>query len=178
MVSAEFFTAVERGARAVRGNASPFGGVQLVRTTTQTLPRSPARTTDATRHPHTHAQQVCCGDFFQLPPISKRPSPDLPKDAFLNRGFAFQSPVWNKCEMQSVILTKGAAMHAQRMRAMRICVSMRRILTQACCPAHARAQSFGRRTRCLYRSSTTCARGAARARWPCCSSAACGRCRA
>ncbi len=79
MISAEFFTAVERGARAVRGNSQPWGGVQL----------------------------LVCGDFFQLPPIERRPSPGMPKDAFLNRGFAFQSPAWLRSEMQEVVLTKG-----------------------------------------------------------------------
>ena len=62
----------------MRSNASPWGGVQL----------------------------VVCGDFYQLPPIERRPSPNLPKDAFLNRGFAFQSPCWLRCDMQEVILTK------------------------------------------------------------------------
>jgi hypothetical protein len=51
MISAEFFTCVERGARAVRGIGAPWGGVQI----------------------------VCCGDFCQLPPIERRPSPGLPK---------------------------------------------------------------------------------------------------
>ena len=99
MISAELFSAIERGARAIRGNALPWGGVQL----------------------------VVCGDFCQLPPIERRPGPGLPKaralaalaararaadaargsqDAFMNRGFAFQSPVWHKCGMQEVILTK------------------------------------------------------------------------
>jgi hypothetical protein len=30
------------------------------------------------------------------------------QDAFLNRGFAFQSPAWLRCEMHEVMLTKGA----------------------------------------------------------------------
>ena len=78
MISAELFTAIERGARSVRSSAAPWGGVQL----------------------------VVCGDFFQLPPIERRPAPGLPKDAFMNRGFAFQSPCWLRCDMQEVILTK------------------------------------------------------------------------
>ena len=78
MISAELFTSIERGARSVRSNAAPWGGVQL----------------------------VVCGDFFQLPPIERRPAPGLPKDAFMNRGFAFQSPCWLRCDMHEVILTK------------------------------------------------------------------------
>ena len=86
MISAEFFSSVERGARLVRGNGEPWGGVQV----------------------------VVCGDFAQLPPIERRPSPTLPKDAFLNRGFAFQSPAWRRSGMHEVILTKGVcARHAR-----------------------------------------------------------------
>lgn len=51
-------------------------------------------------------QMVLCGDFFQLPPISKRFSPNLPEDTFFNRGFTFQAPVWNQMEMESVLLEK------------------------------------------------------------------------
>lgn len=78
MVSAEFWTAMERVVRGIRGSELPFGGVQL----------------------------VLSGDFCQLPPVSQRPGSNLPPDAFLNRGYAFQSPVWNRSNITEVILTK------------------------------------------------------------------------
>ena len=48
-----------------------------------------------------HAPSIVC-----LAAIERRPAPGLPKDAFMNRGFAFQSPCWLRCDMQEVILTK------------------------------------------------------------------------
>ena len=78
MISAEFLTALERGIREVRGDERPWGGIQM----------------------------VFSGDFAQLPPISQRPSPTLPPDAFLNRGYAFQAPIWNRADTVSVVLTK------------------------------------------------------------------------
>ena len=78
MVSAEFWTAMERVVRDIRASNLPFGGVQL----------------------------VLSGDFCQLPPVSQRPGPNLPPDAFLNRGYAFQSPVWNRSNITEVVLTK------------------------------------------------------------------------
>ncbi len=54
MVSAELFSALERGARLARDNARPWGGVQL----------------------------IVCGDFHQLPPISndsKKSKEQLPE---------------------------------------------------------------------------------------------------
>ena len=50
--------------------------------------------------PHLPATQlVLCGDFFQLPPITARWTPSLPKTTFLNRGFCFQVGlvVWRGC---------------------------------------------------------------------------------
>ena len=78
MVSAEFWTALERGVRAIRGSEAPFGGIQL----------------------------VLSGDFAQLPPVSNRAVPGQSADLFLNRGFAFQSPVWNRSGVAEVLLTK------------------------------------------------------------------------
>ena len=78
MVSAEFWTSLERVVRDVRGSDQPFGGVQL----------------------------VLSGDFCQLPPVSQRGGGNLPPDAFLNRGYAFQSPVWNRSNITEVLLTK------------------------------------------------------------------------
>ncbi|PSC73766.1 DNA helicase ATP-dependent [Micractinium conductrix] len=78
MVSAEFFELLEQMTRAIRGLPAPFGGLRL----------------------------VLCGDFFQLPPISDRWRANLPHNTFLNRGFAFQSPAWRRCDLQCVVLTK------------------------------------------------------------------------
>lgn len=64
MVSAEFWTALERGIRQIRGGELPWGGLQL----------------------------VLCGDFAQLPPVATRPSPNQPPDVFLNRGAFVYAP--------------------------------------------------------------------------------------
>jgi hypothetical protein len=77
MVSAEFFTAVERGARAVRGNASPFGGVQLVRKMTQTLLRSLRAA--LTPHAPTHARTP--GVLRRLLPAAANLKAPLPRPA-------------------------------------------------------------------------------------------------
>ncbi|KAK2583374.1 hypothetical protein KPH14_009365 [Odynerus spinipes] len=60
MVNAEFFDKLEAVARHVRRNERPFGGVQI----------------------------ILCGDFFQLPPVSKRDE---------KVKFCFQSEAWEKC---------------------------------------------------------------------------------
>ncbi|XP_043670717.1 ATP-dependent DNA helicase PIF1 isoform X1 [Vespula pensylvanica] len=60
MVDAEFFDKLEVVARHIRKNEKPFGGIQL----------------------------ILCGDFFQLPPVSKR-------DEKIK--FCFQSEAWEKC---------------------------------------------------------------------------------
>lgn len=73
MVSAEFWSACERGVRAIRGSEAPWGGVQT----------------------------VLCGDFCQLPPISTRTYAGQPADVFLNRGFCFQSPAWARAQSAS-----------------------------------------------------------------------------
>lgn len=74
---------LERQVRHIRevlntGGDLPFGGIQL----------------------------ILCGDFFQLPPIEKRPGANVPSDAFFNRGFAFQAPAWNRCRLHNIRLTK------------------------------------------------------------------------
>lgn len=60
MVDGDFFDKIETVARHVRRTERPFGGIQL----------------------------ILCGDFFQLPPVSKN-----------NDGakFCFQSEAWQKC---------------------------------------------------------------------------------
>ncbi|PRW56986.1 DNA helicase ATP-dependent [Chlorella sorokiniana] len=78
MISAEFFHMIEAMCRSIRGLDAPFGGLQL----------------------------VLCGDFFQLPPITTRWTPSLPKATFLNRGFCFQCPAWHRCNLECRVLTK------------------------------------------------------------------------
>ncbi len=51
MLSAEFFQIIEEKLRAIRGIAKPAGGLQI----------------------------IVCGDFFQLPPVTKRVQPGMPK---------------------------------------------------------------------------------------------------
>ena len=47
------------------------------------------------------------GDFFQLPPVTKRPNEQvIEKDLFLNWGFLFQCPAWQRCRFNMVLLTK------------------------------------------------------------------------
>lgn len=60
MVDGEFFDKIEAVARHIRRTEKPFGGIQL----------------------------ILCGDFFQLPPVSK-----------INDGakFCFQSEAWQRC---------------------------------------------------------------------------------
>lgn len=77
MVDGDFFDKIEAVARHVRRTERPFGGIQL----------------------------ILCGDFFQLPPVSKN-----------NDGikFCFQSEAWQKCvhfnfELQTVHRQKDEA---------------------------------------------------------------------
>ena len=60
MVDGDFFDKIESIARFVRNSEKPFGGIQL----------------------------ILCGDFFQLPPVSKRDE---------KAKFCFQSDAWAKC---------------------------------------------------------------------------------
>ncbi|XP_011499920.1 PREDICTED: ATP-dependent DNA helicase PIF1 [Ceratosolen solmsi marchali] len=60
MVDGDYFDKIEAVARFVRNSEKPFGGIQL----------------------------ILCGDFFQLPPVSKRDE---------KVKFCFQSQAWNKC---------------------------------------------------------------------------------
>ncbi|XP_070562852.1 ATP-dependent DNA helicase PIF1-like [Ptychodera flava] len=60
MLDADFFTKLEHVARVVRNKDKPFGGIQV----------------------------ILCGDFLQLPPVTK---------AGQKRQFCFQSPAWWKC---------------------------------------------------------------------------------
>ncbi|XP_064105894.1 ATP-dependent DNA helicase PIF1-like [Macrobrachium nipponense] len=60
MVDGDFFQKLEAVARAIRGNDKPFGGIQL----------------------------ILCGDFLQLPPVTK------PGE---KRVFCFQTSAWERC---------------------------------------------------------------------------------
>ncbi|XP_043480686.1 ATP-dependent DNA helicase PIF1 [Leptopilina heterotoma] len=60
MIDADYFEKIEAVARYIRRNEKPFGGIQI----------------------------ILCGDFFQLPPVSKRD--DKAK-------FCFQSKKWSEC---------------------------------------------------------------------------------
>lgn len=77
MVDGDFFDKIEAVARHIRRTERPFGGIQL----------------------------ILCGDFFQLPPVSR--SNDKAK-------FCFESEAWQKCvhfnfELQTVHRQKDAA---------------------------------------------------------------------
>jgi len=60
MIDGEFFDCIEAMARSLKGTDKPFGGIQL----------------------------IVCGDFFQLPPVSK--SSD-------HKHYCFQAKTWHKC---------------------------------------------------------------------------------
>lgn len=67
MMDGRFFDMLELVARKIRGDARPFGGIQL----------------------------VVCGDYHQLPPVSKHPS---------QRQFCFESQAWASCIHHSIEL--------------------------------------------------------------------------
>ncbi|XP_042234133.1 ATP-dependent DNA helicase PIF1-like isoform X2 [Homarus americanus] len=69
MVDGVFFKKLEAVGRAIRGNNKPFGGIQL----------------------------ILCGDFLQLPPVTK------PGE---KRVFCFQTSAWNRCINISMELTE------------------------------------------------------------------------
>lgn len=66
MVDGDWFDELEEVARTVRGNQRPFGGIQL----------------------------VLCGDFLQLPPVTK--------DKRMK--FTFEAQSWSRCVQECVIL--------------------------------------------------------------------------
>ncbi|MPC39219.1 ATP-dependent DNA helicase PIF1 [Portunus trituberculatus] len=68
MVDGLFFEKLEAVARSVRKNDKPFGGIQL----------------------------ILCGDFLQLPPVTKRGE---------QRVFCFQTPAWERCVTCTLELT-------------------------------------------------------------------------
>jgi len=67
MVDPNFFTKLNELAKRVRRSGRAFGGIQL----------------------------ICCGDFFQLPPVQAESAP-----------FAFETPAWREAQLQIVQLTQ------------------------------------------------------------------------
>ncbi|GAX73971.1 hypothetical protein CEUSTIGMA_g1421.t1 [Chlamydomonas eustigma] len=78
MLSAELFNTIESNLKRLRNDVRPAGGLQL----------------------------IMCGDFFQLPPVTKKWTPGMPSDMFLNWGYAFQAPAWKAANIEHVLLTK------------------------------------------------------------------------
>lgn len=75
MIDVNYFQKIEEVARRVRKNEKPFGGIQL----------------------------ILCGDFFQLPPVSKNKYGDKNK---LTTKFCFQSQAWQDCRFTVFELKK------------------------------------------------------------------------
>lgn len=77
MIDATMFTKLNDVAKMVRGIDKPFGGIQLIIT----------------------------GDFFQLPPVSKRSSSRRGKDVD-GADFCFNCDAWRECIDETFLLTK------------------------------------------------------------------------
>ncbi len=82
MLSAEFFNVIREEITAIRGQEDEDGGI------------APP------------LQLVVCGDFFQLPPVSKSITKGCRSDAFLNFGYMFQSPAWGDWDFRCIVLTR------------------------------------------------------------------------
>lgn len=72
MIDGEYFQKIEEVSRRIRNNQKPFGGIQL----------------------------ILCGDFFQLPPVTKFRS-DKQKQKF-----CFQTHAWRDCGFSTFELKK------------------------------------------------------------------------
>ncbi|KAK7872455.1 hypothetical protein R5R35_014250 [Gryllus longicercus] len=70
MVQGSYFEKLDKVARALKNNDRPFGGIQL----------------------------ILCGDFLQLPPVTR--------DTVDDKRFCFQSSVWDECIHASFELTQ------------------------------------------------------------------------
>ncbi|XP_058064821.1 ATP-dependent DNA helicase PIF1, partial [Anopheles bellator] len=82
MVEADYFEKIEAVARYVRKNDKPFGGIQL----------------------------ILCGDFFQLPPVSRLDrfadgAGPFSQDNNAGARFCFESPAWAECIQATYELT-------------------------------------------------------------------------
>ncbi|KAJ8956730.1 hypothetical protein NQ318_014086 [Aromia moschata] len=75
MVDGEYFEKIESVARRIRNNEKPFGGIQL----------------------------ILCGDFFQLPPVTKAKFGDT--KAPVSR-FCFKTKAWEDCMLRTFELKK------------------------------------------------------------------------
>ena len=69
MVDGNYFKKLEYVARKVKNSDKPFGGIQL----------------------------IMCGDFFQLPPVSKGKE---------EKRFAFETSSWQRCGLTNIELTQ------------------------------------------------------------------------
>ena len=83
MINGEFLDNLSQVICKIRGgNDKPFGGIQL----------------------------IFCGDFLQLPPITKRQYQRMPtmqrNQMHCDRGFAFESAVWRDAEFKTVVLAE------------------------------------------------------------------------
>jgi hypothetical protein len=47
----------------------------------------------------------------RLPPVTKKWTPGMPSDIFLNWGYTFQAPAWKTANIEHVLLTKVCAIH-------------------------------------------------------------------
>ena len=73
MMSPDLYEKLDAIGKQVRASDKPWGGIQL----------------------------VLCGDFFQLPPVSKGVSGEV-----VPGRFAFESPAWKASRLESVVLTR------------------------------------------------------------------------
>lgn len=71
MMSKRMFELLNHIGQRIRKSAQPFGGIQL----------------------------ICCGDFFQLPPVGNSKDPD-------SIAFCFESPLWNDVYDEQILLDK------------------------------------------------------------------------
>lgn len=74
MMTPEFFEKLDIVGKRVRANARPWGGLQL----------------------------ILCGDYFQLPPVSKGISGEI----VIPGRFAFESPAWKAANLTPIVLSK------------------------------------------------------------------------
>lgn len=77
---------LESVARKIRGNKLPFGGIQL----------------------------ILCGDFLQLPPVSK--------DRQMK--FAFEAESWSRCIKESVVLQVNRDHTLYSARCVQVCIDL------------------------------------------------------
>ena len=74
MMSPDLYEKLDLIGKRVRGSSKPFGGIQL----------------------------IVCGDFFQLPPVTK----GMSGEALIPGRFAFESPIWKASHLVPVVLSK------------------------------------------------------------------------